>query len=80
MALAVNHIMSRNIVVSIENELFLPFSGLQMPSQTGVKITSDLPQSNIVGKTIKKLHTSSKDTHSTCDIIYYLYKLNIANS
>jgi hypothetical protein len=57
MALAVNHILSRNIVVRIENELFLPFSGLQMPSQTGVKITCDLLQTNIVGKIIKKLHT-----------------------
>jgi hypothetical protein len=57
MALPVNHIMSRNIVVRIENELFLSFSGLQMPSQTGVKITSDLLQTNIVGKIIKKLHT-----------------------
>ncbi len=54
MALPVNHIMSRNIVVRIENELFLSFSGLQMPSQTGVKITSDLLQTNIVGKIIKK--------------------------
>jgi hypothetical protein len=54
MALAVNHILSRNIVVRIENELFLPFSGLQMPSQTGVKITCDLLQTNIVGKIIKK--------------------------
>jgi hypothetical protein len=54
MALAVNHIISRNIVVRIENELFLPFSGLQMPSQTGVKITSDLLQTNIIGKIIEK--------------------------
>jgi hypothetical protein len=49
-----------------------------MPSQTGVKITSDLLQTNIVGKIIKKLHTWSKDTHLACDIMYYLYKINIA--